>query len=124
LIRAETTSRPEAAFVLLLVQSLCWLIAGISAAPFALAGEPFMAALSILTMLFALATCLVGIGVVWRRRRARAIAIAIEVLCLAGAALLLLLPIGANNGPVSLLINVALPVAVIVLLRKGADAFS
>jgi hypothetical protein len=33
--------------------------------------------------------------------------------------ILLLLPIGANHGPVSLMVNLALPVAVIVLLRKA-----
>jgi len=126
LIRPDTIStRPEAAFVLLLMQSVCWLIAGIAAAPFALGGELFMAGLAVATLLLALCTCLAGIGIVWRRRRARRIAIALEVVCLAGAALGLLLPIGANSGPVSLLVNVALPIAVIVLLRKDRrEAFS
>jgi hypothetical protein len=40
-------------------------------------------------------------------------------MCIAGSLLLLLLPIGANHGPVSLMVNVALPVAVIALLRKA-----
>jgi hypothetical protein len=126
LTRPEQSSRPEAAFVLLLLQSLCWMIAGIAAVPFALAGEVFMAALAAATLLLALATCLVAIRVVWRRRRARAIAIALEVLCVLGSAVLLLIPIGANHGPVSLLVNIALPVAVIVLLRRPAvgEAFS
>ena len=53
--------------MLLLVQSLSWLIAGLSAAPFALAGEIFMAALSALTLLFALFTSLVAIGIVMVR---------------------------------------------------------
>jgi len=112
--------------VLLLIQSLCWMIAGISAAPFALAGEVFMAGLAGATMLFALATFLVAIGIVWRRRRARSIAIGLEVACLLGSSLLLLLPIGANRGPVSLMVNIGLPLAVIVLLRKsaGGEAFS
>ena len=112
--------------MLLLIQSLCWMIAGISAAPFALAGEVFMAALAVATLLLALATCLVGIGVVWRRRRARTAAIALEVVCLLGSSALLLVPIGANSGPVSLMVNIALPLAVIVLLRKpaGGEAFS
>jgi len=126
LIRPDTIStRPEAAFVLLLMQSVCWLIAGIAAAPFALGGELFMAGLAVATLLLALCTCLAGIGIVWRRRRARRIAIALEVVCPAGAAIGLLLPIGANSGPVSLLVNVALPIAVIVLLRKDRrEAFS
>jgi hypothetical protein len=102
------------------------MIAGIAAAPFALAGEIFMAALAAATLLLALATCLVAIGVVWRRRRARTVAIVLEVVCLLGSALLLLIPIGANRGPVSLMVNIALPVAVILLLRRSAaaEAFS
>jgi len=106
--------------VLLLMQSLFWLIAGISAVPFALAGEVYMGVLGLITMLLAMATLLLGIGVLWRRRRARAWAIALEVVCLFGAALLLVLPIGFNGGVVSLMVNVALPVAVIVLLRKDS----
>jgi hypothetical protein len=118
-----TKAGPEAAFVLLLMQSLFWMIAGISAVPFALAGEVHMAGLAIVTLLLALATCMLAIGVVWRRRGARRWAIALEVVCLFGSTLLLALPIGVNNGPVTLLVNVALPVAVIVLLREPlADA--
>lgn len=107
------------------MQSLFWMIAGISAVPFALAGEVHMAGLALVTMLLALATLLMAIGILWRRRRARGFAIGLEVVCLLGSALLLLLPIGFNNGPVSLMVNVALPIAVIVLLRKdGREAFS
>jgi len=123
LIKAETSGRPEAAFVLLLMQSLFWLIAGISAVPFLLAGEVHMAGLALATLILALGTCLVGLGVLWRRRWARGWAMAIEIVCLAGAALLVTLPIGFNRGPVSLLVNVALPVAVILLVRKH-EAFS
>jgi hypothetical protein len=125
LIKAEViSSRPEATFVLLLMQSLFWLIAGISAAPFVLGGEVFMAAPAAASLLLALGTCLVGIGVLWRRRRARGLAIGIEALCLLGTAILLVLPIGFNRGPVSLLVNVALPVAVILLVRKDEGAYS
>jgi hypothetical protein len=46
------------------------------------------------------------------------------VICLFGTALLLLVPIGFNGGPVSLLVNVLLPVAVIVLLRKEREVFA
>ena len=104
--------------MLLGMQSLFWFIAAISSAPFVLAGEYAMGGLVAVTLLLSLGTCLLGIGVLWRRRRARAIAIALEVVCLLGAALLLLVPIGANHGPVSLMVNIALPIAVIVLLRK------
>jgi hypothetical protein len=107
------------------MQSLFWLIAGISAVPFALAGEVYMGVLAVVTMLLALVTLLLGIGVLWRRRRARAWAIRLEVVCLAGTVLLFALPIGANRGLVSLLVNVVLPLAVVALLGKGQrQAFS
>ena len=107
------------------MQSLSWLIAGISALPFALAGEVHMAALGLLTLLLSIATLMLGIGVLWRRRHARLWAIALEVLCLFGTAVLLILPIGFNGGVVSLMVNVALPLAVIVLLRKDPiDAYA
>lgn len=124
MIKAEATSGPETAFVLLLMQSLFWLIAGISTVPFALAGEVHMAGLALATMLLALGTLLCAIGVVWRRRVARGLAIALEVVCLFGSAVLLLLPIGYNRGLVSILVNAVLPIAVIVLLRKDGEAFS
>jgi hypothetical protein len=111
--------------VLLLLQALFWLIAGISALPFALGGEVFMAALGVVTMLLALATVMLAIGVLWRRRRARGLVIALEVMCLFGTAVLLLLPVGFNSGVVSLMVNIGLPVAVIVLLRKEpGEAFT
>jgi len=110
--------------VLLLMQSLFWAIAGISAAPFALAGEGFMVALALMTLLLGLATLLIGMGVLRRSRGARRNAIALEVVCLAGTALLVVLPIGSNKGLVSILVNAVLPVAVIVLLRKDTEAFT
>ncbi|TMC80358.1 MAG: hypothetical protein E6J06_14820 [Chloroflexi bacterium] len=118
------SSRPEAAFVLLLMQSIFWLIAGVSAAPFALAGEIFMAGLALATLLLALGTCICAIAVLWRRRWARVVVIALEVTCLFGSAVLLLIPLGFNRGLVSILVNVAVPVAVLVLLRKDREAFS
>ena len=124
MIEADSSSRPEAAFVLLVVQSLLWTVAGISAIPFALAGEVFMLGLGIASLMLALATCLLAIGVLWRRRRARRWVFALETVCLVGSLLLLVLPIGANHGPVALMTNVALPIAVIVLLRGPRQAFS
>ena len=119
MIKPEASSgRPEAAFVLLLLQSIFWMVAGLSAAPFVLGGETFMALLAGATLLLALGTCLLAIGVLWRRRGARRLAIALEVVCLVGTFLLLVIPIGANHGPVSLLVNAVMPVAVIVLLRE------
>jgi hypothetical protein len=106
------------------MQSLLWAVAGLSAIPFALAGEIFMLGLGIASLLLALATCLLAIGVLWRRRRARRWVFALEIVCLVGSMLLLLLPIGANHGPVALMTNVALPIAVIVLLRGQRQAFA
>jgi hypothetical protein len=124
LIAPETSSRPEAAFVLLSVQSLLWAMAGLSAIPFALAGEVYMLGLGIASLLLALGTCLLAIGVVWRRRTARRWVLVLEVVCLGGSLLILVLPIGANHGPVALMTNVALPIAVIVLLRGPSTSIT
>ncbi len=121
---AVSSSRPEAAFVLLLMQSLLWAIAGISAMPFALAGEVFMVGLGLASLLLALATCLLAIGILWRRNRARRWAMRLEIACLVGSLVLLVVPIGANHGPVSLMTNIALPIALIALLRKPREAFT
>jgi hypothetical protein len=106
------------------MQSMLWTVAGLSAMPFALAGEVFMLGLGLASLLIALATCLLAIGVVWRRRRTRRWVFALEVTYVAGSLILLLLPIGANHGPVALMTNLALPIAVILLLRKQREAFS
>jgi hypothetical protein len=105
------------------MQALLWTIAGISALPFAIAGEVFMLGLGLASLLLALGTCLLGIGILWRRNRARRWAMRLEIACLAGSLLLLALPLGANHGPVAWMTNVALPVAVIVLLHKPREAF-
>ena len=117
------SSRPEAAFVLLVMQSMFWAIAGLSALPFALAGEVFMLGLGVASLLFALITCLLAVGVLWRRRRARRWVMALEIACVVGSVLLMVAPIGANRGPVALMTNVLLPVAVVLILRKQREAF-
>ena len=116
----NATSRPEAAFVLVLMQATFWILAGISALPFLLGGEVYMLLLAAFS--FALAGFAVwsGIAVVRRRRWARRAVLALESICLIGSTLMLELPIGANRGPVSLLVGVVLPVAVILLLRGRA----
>jgi len=125
-VSSTQTSRPEAVFVLLLLQSIFWIVAGLSALPFALAGEIHMIGLGLVSLLLALFVCLVGIGVLWRRRWARRTALVLEILCLVGSALVLVLPIGANRGPVALLVNVALPGAVMWLLwgKRTRSLFS
>jgi hypothetical protein len=111
------TSRPEAAFVLLLMQATFWAIAGLSAFPFALAGQPFLVGLGLASILLGAVAVLLAVGLLKRRTRSRRWAIRLEITCLAGSLLLLVLPIGANHGPVSLMTNVGLPLAVILLLR-------
>ena len=106
------------------MQGLFWLIAGISAVPFVFGGEIHMAGLALATMLLALGTLLVALGLLWRMRWARGFALAIEIVCLFGTTVLLWLPIGFNRGPVSLLVNIALPVGVILLVRKDEGAYS
>jgi hypothetical protein len=103
------------------MQSMLWVVAGLSAMPFALAGEVFMLPLGLASLLLSLATCLLAIGVLWRRRRARRWVFALEITCLVGSLILLVLPIGANRGPVALMTNVGLPIAVILLLRKQKE---
>jgi hypothetical protein len=111
------TSRPEIAFVLLLMQATLWAIAGLSAFPFVLAGEVFMLGLGLGSLLLGACACALAIAIVKRRRRARRWAIGLEATCLVGSLLQLALPIGANHGPVSLMTNVGLPLGVILLLR-------
>jgi hypothetical protein len=122
--QAAGSSRPEAAFILLLMQAMLWTVAGISAMPFAVAGEVFMVGLGLASLLLALATCLLAIGILWRRKRARRWAMRLEIACLVGSLLLLALPVGANHGPVAWMTNVLLPVGLIVLLRKPREAFT
>ncbi|GAC1681982.1 MAG: hypothetical protein PVS2B1_00100 [Candidatus Dormibacteraceae bacterium] len=110
--------------MLLMMQSMFWVIAGLSALPFVFAGEVFMLGLGVATLLLALGMVLLAIGVLWRRRWARRWVIVVEIICLAAALLQWMLPIGANHGPVALMTNVALPIAVFVLLRKPRDAFA
>jgi hypothetical protein len=111
------TSRPEAAFVLLVLQATFWVAAGVSALPFVLGGEVHMLALGFASMAFGGATIWMAIGIVRRRRWARRATLIIEWVTLIASLLMLAVPLGANRGPVTLLVNVALPLAVIVLLR-------
>jgi hypothetical protein len=105
------------------MQSTFWAIAGLSALPFVLGGEFFMLGLGVASLLFALTMFLVALGVLWRRRWARRCVIVVEIICLVGSLVLLVLPIGANHGPVSLMTNVLLPIVVFVLVRKPTEPF-
>jgi hypothetical protein len=79
-----------------------------------------MAVLGVASLALASFVCVPAIGLVRRWRRARRWSTGLECVCLVGSALLLVAPIGANRGPVSLTVNIALPAAVIVLLRGKA----
>jgi hypothetical protein len=114
---SEETSRPEAAFVLLLMQATFWIAAGVSGLPFVLGGEVYMLVLAAASFALASASLALAVGVVIRRLRARRWVLVLEWACLIGSLLQLVLPIGANHGSVALLVNVGLPVAVILLLR-------
>src|SRR5260221_14295104 len=105
------TSRPEAAFVLLLMQATFWFLAGISALPFVLGDEVYMLLLA--TFSFALAgfTVWSGIAVVMRRRCARRAVLLLEWLCLIGSALMVAPPAPANHGPGSLPVGAVPPAA-------------
>ena len=114
------TSRPEIVFVVLLMQATFWAAAGVSGLPFVLAGEVFMIGLAIASFALAVGTIALAIGIVRRRRRARKLAMIMESVCLGAEALALLLPLGANRGPVALLVNIAVPAAVLLLLSGKA----
>ena len=67
----KQTSRPEAAFVLLLMQATFWAIAGISAFPFALAGQSFLVGLGLASVLLAAVADVLAVGLLQRRTRSR-----------------------------------------------------
>ena len=58
----KQTSRPESAFILLLMQATFWAIAGISAFPFVLAGQPFLIGLGLASILLAGVAAFLAIG--------------------------------------------------------------
>jgi hypothetical protein len=118
----ESSSRPEAAFVLMLMQATFWVAAALSSLPFVLGGEVFMPVLSVATLGLAALAVGLAIGLVYRKPGARRWALGLEILCLVGGLAQQLLPIGANHGSVALLVNVALPATVVVLLACGISA--
>ncbi len=116
--------RAEAAFVLLLVQGSTWILAGLSAVPFAIAGERGMLMLGALTMLLGAGAGWLGVALLLRLRRARRLVLGLEWVCLAGSLLQWVLPIGDRPGPVAILTGLALPVTLLWLLlarRARAD---
>jgi hypothetical protein len=76
-----------------------------------------MLALAAATFALAAVGYVLSVGLVRRSRRSRRFTLVLEIICLVGATLLLAVPVGANRGVVALMVNLALPVAVIGLLR-------
>ena len=109
--------RREAVFVLLLVQGAAWLLAGVAALVFGIAGERVMLLLGLLTFLFGWATFWLATALLLRVRRARGIVLTLEWLCLLWSLAQLLLPFGNGAAPVMVLSGVALPLTVLLLLH-------
>jgi hypothetical protein len=86
MIRIST--RPEIAFVLLLVQVSFWLLAALSALIFVIP-MPAMGLYVALVMMAAAAGLLLAAGLLERRRWARRWTVRLEAVCLAGSLLLL-----------------------------------
>jgi hypothetical protein len=118
------SSRPEIAFVLLLVQVSFWLLAALSALIFVIP-MPAMGLYVVLTMLAAAVGLLLSAGLLERRRWARRWTVRLETVCLAASLLLLVVPLGTSRAPVALLCNIALPLALLCLLagRRARMAF-
>jgi hypothetical protein len=118
------SSRPEIAFVLLLVQVSFWLLAAVSALIFVIP-MPATGLYVALTMLATAAGLLLSAGLLERRRWARRWTVRLEAVCLAGSLLLLVVPLGTSRAPVALLCNVGLPLALLWLLagRRARMAF-
>src|SRR6202011_648491 len=97
-------------------QAASWLLAAFSAVIAALAGQPGMGVLALLTALLAPATGWLGVALLYRLRRARPLVLGLEWTCLAGSLLVWLLP-GNAPGPVALLMGLGLPVCVLWMLH-------
>jgi hypothetical protein len=108
-------SAAEIASVLVVLQASLSLVAGLSAIPFAIV-EPGFRVLAVVTILMAAAMFWLARNLRRGRRWAWRWLVSLEVLSLAMTALLSLLPIGTIRGPVPLLVNLVIPLAVVVLL--------
>jgi len=108
----------EIASVLVAVQASLSLVAGLSALPFAIV-EPGFRVLGVVTILLASAMFWLARNLRRGHRWAWCWLVTLEVLSLAITALLTLLPIGAIRGPVPVLVNLVIPIAVVVLLAAA-----
>ena len=105
----------EIASVLVVVQASFSLVAGLSAIPFAIV-EPGFRVLAVVTIVIAAAMFWFARNLRRGRRWAWRWLVSMEVLSLAMTALLSLLPIGAIRGPVPVVVNLVIPLAVLGLL--------
>lgn len=114
-VDSSQPAAPQLASVLLVIQGSLLLIAGLSAIPFGIV-EPWMRVEALLTLLLAASTFWLARGVRLGRRRARRWTLRLQVLYIVGSLLLAALPLDALRGPVPLLTNLALPMAIFALL--------
>jgi len=113
--RSVNNSASEIASVLVVVQASFSLMAGLSALPFAIV-EPSFRVLGATTILMAAAMFWLARNLRRERRWAWRWLVGEEVVSLAMTVVLALLPIGSIRGPVPLLVNLVIPLAVLVLL--------
>jgi len=114
-----TESGIEVAGVLVVLQASLSLIAGLSAIPFGIV-EPGFRVLSVLTILVAVMMFWLARNLRRGRRWAWRWLVLVEVLSLMITVLLALLPIGTIRGPVPVLVNLVMPLAVLVLLATAS----
>jgi len=117
LVDSNQPAAPQIASVLLVLQGSLLLIAGLSALPFGIV-EPWIRFEGLLTLLLAVWTFWLARGIRLLRRRARRWTLRLQVLYVIGSLLLALLPLDGLRGPVPVLANLALPVAVFALLAS------
>jgi hypothetical protein len=111
-------SSSEIASVLVVVQASFSLVAGLSALPFAIV-EPGFRLLAVVTILLAAGMFWLARNLRRGRRWAWRWLVTLEIASLAMTALLSLLPIGTVRGPVPVLVNLLIPLAVLVLLAAA-----
>jgi hypothetical protein len=111
------SGRRETVFVLLLVQAASWLLAGLGALVFGLAGERAMLVQGILSIAFAWLVAGLAVMLILRARGARGAALTLEWSCLLWSLLQAVLPIGNRLGLVALLTGLVLPVCVLATLH-------
>src|SRR5258706_9488879 len=98
---SEETSRPEIAFVLLLMQATFWTAAGISGLPFVLGGERYILVLAVGSFSLARRSVALAVPMVKPRKPARPRILALPSPRLAGPLLHLALPSRPHPPPVA-----------------------